>query len=150
MTTDQLDILLEQYKRQRLDHILTPPKEDGESEGDQKAKLQRCRESNDMDGGSEGEAPALSNVYQSQKKELEITKERRKHAQTCIEEMVTLVVRPITKEAMKPIMQQHFIAHRDQKEMSRFCKNSVVFYCLGSGTVPNCPSGKHGVLSVSP
>ena len=112
--------MLEQYKRQGLAHILTPPKEDGESEGDPKEKLQPCRDSNDMDGGSEGEAPALSNADQSQKKEAENKNERRKHAQTCMEEMVTLMVRPLTKEAMKQIMQQHFIAHRDQTERSRF------------------------------
>ena len=120
----QLAILLEQYKRQRLDHILTPPKEDGESEGDPKEKFQRCREPNEMDGGPEGEAPALSNADQSQKKEAEITKERMKHAQTCMEETVTLTVGPLTKEAMKQIMQQHFIAHRDKTERSRFGRNT--------------------------
>ena len=100
-----LDGVIEQYKLQR--HQAAQPVTPQPSSN---ARLPLP-----VDDDASDEVPAMSDQDRLQQKEEDIIKERKKHAQMCMEEMVTLMVRPLTKEAMKQIMGLHFIAKRDKK-----------------------------------
>ena len=104
---------------------------------------------NDGAASDEAEAP-VSDQTRLQEKENAISAERKRRAQMCMEEMITLMVRPITKEAMKQIMNLNFIAKRDKVEKTKCGGNCLAMYCTASDMVPMLGGNKHGVFGVSP
>ena len=139
----KLELLLEQYKIQRT---LSEKSKDASAISDPDAHIDPA----DKSEGDDPKDPGTKDGASSEEdKETHISNERLKYARQCLAETVLLVVRPVTKEALKEIMKQQFISGRDKAESSRFGSNFVAVYCPGSDTLP-VHHGRHNVLYTSP